>query len=741
MNKTQIISSEQSYFDSAKEAQQASLEQGDLSPAAAANTKAAGRLGQEAKKRRNQLDPNGSVAEMSFQLEDGEVFYVGKNAIFNSEADLLVIPWQSPAASKFYRATARDPQGVHRSRRFDSHRNRIKDFDDIIFADLLKRIEELDAPEPSFDDALLRDLERDRTGEMRDIVKTIQSAQYELIQAPLNQLLIIQGGPGTGKTAIALHRISYLLFNNSQLRDQDVLVVGPNPTFSRYIKDLLPELGDVDVIQSDLTALGPIQSDRRSEATSVAALKGSLRIVDLLARALAARIRLPQDSEEDVLINTRAGTVRLPQDDVRKAVAAARNQLTYAQGRASLRTAISELLTERSRGTLGASAQQIDSALDRIWPSLTAASFLRELLGSKDRLLEAAGADFTAQEVTSLYRQAAERIGDETWSDADVPLLDEAEFLINGSQQKFLHIVIDEAQDLSPMQMRSLRRRSNGSMTVVGDLAQSTGAYARDDWEAVIKGLVQDLPVSLEELQYGYRVPRQVMDLASQLLPTAAPGISSPRVIRDAPADPEFLQDDQIFHARHAVTAAREYAGRGLSVGVIAPEVVREEVIIEFDRDDVRWRDADAGRLGSGINLVSATEAKGLEFDAVVVVSPETIAEAANGHRLLYIALTRTTRYLTVVYERDPLALGSSPISDQEHAATPIPHAVPDHRRIDQADWPRPDAPDDRGRRLQEAAATAVALELAAEIRRSIPQDLWLDVWEAMGHQLGTWHE
>ena len=738
MNKSEVIAEEQSYFDLARAARELSLQRGDMGPDAAANPKAAGMLNQAAKRRRNQVDPKRSVAEISYQLDDGEVFYVGKHAIFDSDSELLVIPWQSEAAGKFYRASAQDPQGVHRSRHFETTNNRIQDFEDIILADLRRRIEELDAPEPSFNDPLLRDLERDRTGEMHNIVKTIQSAQYELIQAPLDQLLIIQGGPGTGKTAIALHRVSYLLFNHSELRDQDVLVVGPNPTFSRYIKDLLPDLGDVDVVQSNLTALGPLDSDRRKEPTEVSALKGSLRMVDFLSRGLASRIRPPKGEDDDFLVNTRAGTIRIPSDEVRSAIANARRQRTYAIGRSDLRTAIAESLATRSRGTLGATAQQIDSTVERIWPSLTAASFLRELFGSKDRLLAAAGADFNAQEVGALYRQSAERIGDETWTDADIPLLDEAESLINGSEERFLHVVVDEAQDLSPMQMRSLRRRSNGSMTIVGDLAQSTGPFARDSWEEIVQGLAQLMPARQEELQYGYRVPRQVMDLASRLLPLAAPEVSAPRVIRDAPSEPEFLQEDPLFHAGHAVAAARDYAGRGLSVGVVIPDSIRHEVIQEFDEDDVRWRDANAGALGSGINLVSAAESKGLEFDAVVVVSPEEIAAESYGHRLLYIALTRTTRYLTVVYAHDPLALYVSepqaPEWEEAPGVSQLP-SVPDAGTSDQESQ----SPTRRVNRLQEAAALAIATELASEVRETIPREFWLDVWEAMGHQLNNW--
>ena len=194
VDKATVIEREQAYFDDAR----------------------------ATRERRERVDVNDSVAEKSFELVDGEELYVGKHTIFNRESELRVIPWQSPAARTFFLSSAVEPLGVRRSRTFAMTRNRIDDFDDTVFADLLSLVEELQRSEPSFDDALLRDLVRDRTGEMQDIVKTIQ------------------GGPGAGKTAIALHRVSYLFCNHEELRNDDVLVVGPTPTFSRYIKSLLP---------------------------------------------------------------------------------------------------------------------------------------------------------------------------------------------------------------------------------------------------------------------------------------------------------------------------------------------------------------------------------------------------------------------------------------------------------------------------------------------------------------------
>ena len=436
---------------------------------------------------------------------------------------------------------------------------------------------------------------------------------------------------------------------------------------------------------------------------------------------------------------TRAGTVSIPNSDVVGAISLARKQPTYSEGRTALRAALRAELAKRVSGTLEATTQQIDAALDRIWPSLTAASFLSDLLGSRDRLLEAGGADFNAQEVGSLYRRSADRISQENWTDSDVPLLDEADELINGdAREAFLHVVVDESQDLSPMQMRCLSRRSNGSMTVVGDIGQSTGAFARDSWKDVIDGLRQQMPVVEKELEYGYRVPRQIMEFAQQLLPMAAPGVRAPQVIRDGPSEPEMIQDEIGTHAEHSVEVAREYAGRGLSVGVIIPPSLHTDVVEELAHHDVQWREASSGLLGQGINLLSASESKGLEFDAVVVVSPERIAgEGPDGSRLLYIAYTRTTKHLTVVHGGNPLAIDGldteqSIASDEEDRMESVPKEDTntydeDSQTIKQAK-----------QGMQRAVVNAVVDEIVMEIQESIPADLWEDVLQPLHLRIGN---
>lgn len=526
-----------------------------------------------------------------------------------------------------------------------------------MFADLASRVESLTGLErQGIDDSVLRDLEASRTGEMRDIVQTIHAAQYNLVRSPLDQLLIVQGGPGTGKTVVALHRVSWLLFNHrDELSADDVLVIGPNPTFTRYIKSVLPGLGDAEVVHLDLRALGPQQSTGRVESTAVERLKGDARMSRLLVRAMAQRVRFPERSERLEVGAAQAPVAVLEKHEVK---AALRQQLSsagsYMAGRGGMRSWLTNTATERARWGVLVTPPAIDLALERVWPSLSPQAFLRDLLGSRDRLLAAAGeSDFTAAEVQLLSRPSAERVSDERWSVADVALLEEAESLLNGAPaRKYRHIVVDEAQDLSPMQLRAVRRRSrSGSYTLVGDLAQSTGAWARDSWDDVVAALRDQCPAAVEELMLGYRVPQQVFELAAQLLPYAAPEVQVPTVVRRGPAEPDLREVDVDDVASATVQAARDHAASGLFVGIVCPDDHRDAVVTALDNAGVRFKDARSGSLGTSINLVDAHEAKGLEFEAVVVVEPESIvSESPQGLRLLYVALTRTTKYLTVVH-------------------------------------------------------------------------------------------
>ncbi|MGY1792797.1 HelD family protein [Geodermatophilus sp. SYSU D00525] len=613
-----------------------------------------------------------------FDRDDGEVVYIGKHLITDEERNPLVVNWQTDFARPYFEATYDDTRGLLRRRKFRTERNTVQDFEDVVFEDLARRVGELTGLEASgIDDTVLRDLEQDRTGEMRDIVQTIHSSQYRLVRAPLEQLLVVQGGPGTGKTAVALHRVSWLLFNHrDRLSAEQVLVIGPNPTFTRYIRQVLPGLGDVDVVHRDLRGLGPTASTGRLEEADTARLKGDGRMAGLLQRALRQRVRVP-DRLEELAVESTGSAARFTRQELQLALIRYLASPTYVGGRTGLRAWMTEEMGRRTAGSV--SPTQIDAAVERLWPSLTPQAFVRDLLASRERLLAAAGDDFTAGDVGRLLRAPAERLSDETWTDADVALLDEADALVNGSPAQYRHIVVDEAQDLTPMQLRAVRRRSvDGSMTLVGDLAQSTGVWARDSWDDVTEALQRQHPVEVEELAFGYRVPQQVFEFAARLLPEAAPGVTPPRVVRQGPEEPGLAEVNEEERVGRTVQIAQDRAAQGLFVGIVCPDSIRPAVVEALTAKNVRYSDAGKGALGASINLVSPQDAKGLEFDSVVVVEPEAIVEESErGLRMLYVALTRTTRFLDVVHAGRALPLSAPESDDRADAVISVTEHLP----------------------------------------------------------------
>ncbi|MFF0254288.1 HelD family protein [Micromonospora zamorensis] len=766
------LTREQDYLDNAWLYREKMRETTALIPGAAANSGAAAHMRKYSQARLDQL--GSSEDQIAFgRIEDGtgEALYVGRHTVFDDESEVLVVNWQAPAAIPYYEANYADPMGLRLKRSFECTGNELKSFKDMVFAQIataVKALERGTAP-AELSDTLLKDLEKNRTGEMQEIVETIQAAQFELIRADADQLLVIQGGPGTGKTAVALHRVSWLLYNErDRLTPEQVLVVGPNPTFTRYIRGVLPSLGDVDVDQRDIGKLAPSVQRGRVEPEDVTKLKGEARMAGLLARALDQRIGVPPNvATFDVQVNRRP--VRIKRETLTQIVDRLRDT---AGGYAARRQLLREQLLEVLRDQIGkdrklARQTHVEALLDRLWPPLTAASFLRDLLGSRDRLIAAAGDEFTAAEAVRLQRRATDRISEESWSKGDLPLLDEAESMINDVTTQYGHIVVDEAQDLSPMQLRSIGRRSaSGSMTIVGDIAQSTGPWARDDWDEVLVHLPSRQPHRVRHLRYGYRVPRQVFERAARLLPIAAPFVEPPQVVRDGP-EPEVHHTEAEYRPTKVVEVATRHAGKGRFVGIVCPDSCRAAVQNALDVDEVKWSNGRDGQLGQSINLVSPTEAKGLEFDAVVVVEPEEIvAGDPRGHRMLYVALTRTTTYLDVVHVGDPLSgnfekvapeeteatLGAEPWADlldsiaPEAGGRPIT-AIPTERRPEavaavpartgsdrtsavSAEIPAAPAPAGSAglNSLSKRVTELLAEELAQQIRESAPEALWAPV-------------
>jgi DNA helicase IV len=641
------IAAEQHYFDDAEVHWRRWLAERDELAQAGADKQAAKALRKLGKAQTAQFKDSTAVAVGRMDA-DGESLYIGRQLIKDDRGEILVVNWQAPAAAAYHEASLADPRGLSRKRTFRCEGNKILDFSDIVFGDGAAEI----------DVALLADLARRRDGALRDIVATIQAAQFELIRAPMEQLLVIEGGPGTGKTEIALHRVSWLLYHHAdRLRPADFLVVGPNPAFMRYISQVLPALGDADVPMREVNQLAPDVPRGRTEPSNVAQLKGDARMAGLVARGLDARIGVPEPAERLQIDNR---FINLPGPDVAEVLAACRSAAgSYAERRRLFRERLTELVARRTDGDPGRQPA-VESLLERLWPQLTAPAFLRDLYNSRNRLATAAAGELTAEELALLHRRGADRLSLEVWSAADLPLLDEAEALITGTPTAYALVVVDEVQDLSPMQLRSIGRRSRtGSMTIVGDLAQATGAWAADSWDDITRHLPDKQTVAVSPLRYGYRVPEQIMAFAGRLLPRAAPGVSAPDAVRTGPSEPSVHRVGLAERAGRVAAVAQMHSRAGRFVGVICPDRCRREVEAALTAGNIRW---DSPESGDGVSLISPREAKGLEFDVVIVVEPEAIvAEDERGHRMLYVAYTRTTTELDVVCVGEPMPLDPPP--------------------------------------------------------------------------------
>jgi DNA helicase IV len=599
--------------------------------------------------------------------EDGPTWHIGRRHVEDVRADPVVIDWRAPVAMPFYRASATEALGLARRRQIMVDRNAV-----VAVADDLFGGPEGDTATTRLrgGDALLAELERARTGEMLDIVATIQAEQDEIIRAPLDQLLTVQGGPGTGKTAVGLHRAAFLLYNHPNLSRDGVLVLGPSRAFLRYIAQVLPALGEEAVVQTTIADIAPKAKVRVQEPMEVRRAKGDARMAELLRRALDGRRR---PLAEDVTLRVRFARGALPAATVNDLVASiVARPAPYKAGRLALRA---RLVSEarrvfRASARLGAdeawfegelvASDEFSSLLDLLWPTVSPAALVRDLLSSRDQLARFGDGLFSTDELRLLVRTRDANVSSTAWSVDDLALLDEASFLTGGRSRRYGHIVVDEAQDLTPMQFRMIARRApSGSVTVLGDLAQATGPWTYADWGEVRAFLPDTAQPQHDELTLGYRAPGRVLDYASRLLAVAAPGISPTSSIRSGRTDPVIVQAAPAELASAALAEAHRLAAEHALVAVIAPD----DLVAELGR--LARRHAEIGQLERDamtrpITIVPAPAAKGLEFDAVVVVEPAAIAgDDPRGLRLLYVALTRPIQHLSIVHAAplpDPLA-------------------------------------------------------------------------------------
>ncbi len=581
--------------------------------------------------------------------QDAETFYVGRRHVETPKGDPVVVDWRAPVSVPFYRATVQDPFGLKRRRRFSIEGHHLLDILDEVFDDPDSMLSGMAG---GIADPLLAELERARTGEMRDIVATIQAEQDVVVRAGLDVCLVVQGGPGTGKTAVGLHRAAYLMYEHREaLTESRVLVIGPNPVFLRYISQVLPSLGETSVVQTTVPGLrGASFPVRATEPPAVGAVKGDARMADVIRNACRARLRPPT---EEIVLSTRWGPVRLSPVSLSKAMddalALARS---WQLDRDAFRGAVVGLILdglERVRPDVLATREQIaedlrndrtaSSALDRIWPTISAPAVVRQLLTSRAALARAAEGILDADEQRRIQRKAVGSATNEPWTNADIPLIDEAEGLIAGLPRRYGHIVVDEAQDLSAMALRVLARRAGPrpSMTILGDLAQATTAWAQASWEDALGHLGLPPNAEVAELEIGYRVPGPILEMANRLLPEAAPQVRPSRSVRAHGAPPALVSvaADGLVAAVESEVAA--LMGDWVSVAVIGPEAMLP------DLESVLAH-------GDGVSLLDPLGAKGLEFDAVVVVEPAAIYREVNGVRLLYVAMTRAVQELSLVH-------------------------------------------------------------------------------------------
>jgi len=506
-------------------------------------------------------------------------------------------------------------------------------------------------------------------------VATIQPEQDDIVRADAGTTVCVQGAPGTGKTAVGLHRVAYLLYaHKEQVTRRGVVVVGPNLAFLSYIRNVLPALGELDVTQTtvaDLVASTPVKATDTDEAAMV---KGDARMAEVLRNALWANLSAPREA---LMVSRGTRRLRLPAHEIEALARELRERgVRYGTGRELLAHRIAHVLLtqleaagetcdDRTHDAVRRSAP-VRKCVDEVWPKVHQKKLVFTLLSSQDRLVQNGCGLLSDAEMTAIaWPKPPRGPGSAPWTSADQVLIDEAADLIERTPS-IAHIVVDEAQDLSPMEVRAIGRRcATGAATVLGDIAQGTTPWAATSWPTLLSHLGKP-GAAVRELDVGYRVPRQILDFASRLLPSIAPGLSPAQSLR---ADPDALAVVPVAAGELGAQVAAGAAaalGRPGSVAVICSDADVQETggvlraaDLEFSVLGAHGEPGPGGQAGPGgegrLTLVPVTLAKGLEFDHVILVEPGRIATGeAYGLRRLYVALTRAVSRLTV-FHAEPL--------------------------------------------------------------------------------------
>ncbi|GAA2765004.1 ATPase AAA [Streptomyces paradoxus] len=601
--------------------------------------------------------PEGPLFFGALRGREGQL-HIGRLRISEHPAEPpLVVDWRAPVSRAFYQASARDPQGVAVRRRFGWAPGSRGDSGDLTGLE----DEHLEQGETRDSEIVAREIERPRVGPMRDIAATIQPEQDDLVRGDLALSVCVQGAPGTGKTAVGLHRAAYLLYTYPQrIRRGGLLILGPNRTFLSYIAEVLPALGESGVRQSTLgeeIARGPV---RGVDDERAAVVKHDARMAEVLRRALYARVRV-EGSGAEIVLPDGAYRWRVPAGELARIVAGVREEEPpYEVGREWVRARIVRCLREQVERRAGPPpsawvrrverARPVSAYVDAVWPRVRPEEVVAGLLGDERVLAAAAEGLLDAREQRALLWDRPPRSWKSArWSAADLVLLDEVAGLI-AHPEGYGHVVVDEAQDLSPMECRAIARRARfGSLTVLGDLAQGTTPWAARSWRTVLAHLGKP-DAAVVALTTGFRVPQAVVGLANRLLERLDVDVPAARSLR---GDGELrMRETTVDGVPGAVVAAvRDALGREGSVGIVAADADVPRVRAALDAAGIGAAGPD--ELGARVALVPASVVKGLEYDHVVAVEPAAIAEAEErGLHRLYVVLTRAVSRLEVVRGR-----------------------------------------------------------------------------------------
>ncbi|MGW3105118.1 HelD family protein [Streptomyces sp. NPDC001100] len=584
---------------------------------------------------------------------EGEQFYIGRRHVHDGDGDPMVIDWRAPVSQPFYRASKKDPQDISLRRRFGYTGGELTAYEDEHLMD--------PAEAAATSKLLQQEIERPRVGPMRDIVATIQPEQDEIVRSGLGGTVCVQGGPGTGKTAVGLHRVAYLLYaHRERLARTGTLVIGPNKSFLHYIEQVLPALGELTVRQGTVDDLVAHVEVRGTDEAPAAVIKGDARMAEVLRRAVYSHVSIPT---EPVMVVRGSRRWRVPAYELEAIVRELLDRdIRYGAAREALPQRIAHAVLVQMERSGEAPDDRVQDAVARnaavkaavkaVWPPVEPEKLVLRLLTDADFLaVHADGILDEEEQKTILWPKPVRSVKAAKWAAADAVLIDEAADIVQRTHS-LGHVVLDEAQDLSPMQYRAVGRRcTTGSATVLGDLAQGTTPWATRSWGEALAHLGKSDGV-IEELTAGFRVPTDVITYASRLLPHIAPGLAPVASVRE---NPGFFDLRETAGTAEVVAACEELLRNEGSTGLIAADARVPELAQALSAAGIGYIDpGEETTADTRLTLVPASLAKGLEYDYVVLDEPRAVVDGEpderTGLRRLYVALTRAVSGLIVTH-------------------------------------------------------------------------------------------